>query len=540
MSFPDNPVTGQLHTIGTTEWRWDGEKWIIKGSGATISDVYTNEVGLVQDAKFIEDLYDKVLEPLDKPLFRSQEGVNIALSEIIDNLKSDDVEVKTPEVLLENDESLVADLYQRVLDTTTRPLLGTQESVNIAFTEIIDNLKSDDVEVKTPEVLLDNDESVVADLYQKILDTTTRPLLGTQESVNIAFTEIIDNLKSDDVEVFTPDVKLNDDESVVADLYQKVLETVTPPVLGNQESVNIAFTEIIDNLKTDGANVIIDDSPPGFDPYDPYGGYNDLQTGDLWVDSTNFDLYVWEGDAWVELGDSGNVANVIMSDTPPLNPEAGFLWFDTTTANLYVYTGTEWIETGAAGRISPSSYGSGGGSTDLTGYATEAYVDSEITSLDSKISTDVDSEITSLDSKISTDVADLQRSIDQNAQDILDLQSSDFATESYVDGIVDVQNQQINDLAEDVANLQAGGGGSGGDAPDLSGYATKSYVDNADATLRSDIDNKIDDPTGNKQYVRKKGSWEELKTTTTVTTIPSSPVRGQIYLTSGNEIVIGV
>ena len=486
MSFPDNPVTGQLHTIGTTEWRWDGEKWIIKGSGATISDVYTDEVGLVQEAKVIEDLYNKVLEPLDKPLFRSQEGVNIALS------------------------------------------------------EIIDNLKSDDVEVKTPEVLLDNDESVVADLYQKILDTTTRPLLGTQESVNIAFTEIIDNLKSDDVEVSTPDVKLNDDESVVADLYQRVLETTTPPALGTQESVNIAFTEIIDNIKSDGANVIIDDSPPGFDPYDPYGGYNDLQTGDLWVDSTNFDLYVWEGDAWVELGDSGNVANVIMSDIPPLNPEAGFLWFDTTTANLYVYTGSEWIETGAAGRISPSSYSSGGGSTDLTGYATEAYVDSEITSLDSKISTDVDSEITSLDSKISTDVADLQRSIDQNAQDILDLQSSDFATESYVDGIVDVQNQQINDLADDVATLQAGGGGSGGDAPDLSGYATKSYVDNADATLRSDIDNKIDDPTGNKQYVRKKGSWEELKTTTTVTTIPSSPVRGQIYLTSGNEIVIGV
>ena len=493
MSFPDNPVTGQLHTIGTTEWRWDGEKWIIKGSGATISDVYTNEVGLVQDAKFIEDLYEKVLEPLDKPLFRNQEGVNIALSEIIGNLKSDDVEVRTPEVLLENDESLVADLYQKVLDTTTRPLLGTQESVNIAFTEIIDNLKSDDVEIRTPEVLLENDESIVADLYQRIL------------------------------------------------------ETITPPALGTQESVNIAFTEIIDNLKSGGANVIIDDSPPGFDPYDPYGGYNDLQTGDLWVDSTNFDLYVWEGDAWVELGNSGNVANAIMSDTPPLNPEEGFLWFDTTNANLYVYTGTEWIETGAAGRISPSSYGSGGGSTDLTGYATEVYVDSEITSLEAYVDSEitslgayVDSEITSLDSKISTDVADLQRSIDQNAQDILDLQSSGFATESYVDDIVDVQNQQINDLADDVASLQAGGGGSGGDAPDLSGYATKSYVDNADATLRSDIDNKIEDPADNKQYVRKKGSWEELKTTTTVTNIPSSPVRGQIYLTSGNEIVIGV
>jgi hypothetical protein len=333
------------------------------------------------------------------------------------------------------------------------------------------------------------------------------------------------NLKFNEQNIFTDEVFLQSDRSFIEDLYQDTLETSTKPLIPNQEGVNIALTEIIDNLKSDGANVIINDSPPGFDPYDPYGGYDDLQTGDLWVDSTNFDLYVWEGDAWVELGNSGNVANVIMSDTPLPNPEEGFLWFDTTNANLYVYTGTEWIETGAAGRISPSSYGLGGGSTDLTGYATEAYVDSEIISLDSKIS---------------TDVADLQRSIDQNAQDILDLQSSDFATESYVDDIVDVQNQQINDLADDVAALQAGGGGSGGDAPDLSGYATKSYVDNADATLRADIDNKIDDPTDNKQYVRKKGAWEELKTTTTVTTIPSSPVRGQIYLTNGNEIVIGV
>ena len=210
MSFPDNPITGQLHTIGTTEWRWDGEKWIIKGSGATISDVYTNEVGLVQDAKFIEDLYDKVLEPLDKPLFHSQEGVNIALSEIIDNLKSDDVEVKTPEVLLENDESLVADLYQRVLDTTTRPLLGTQESVNIAFTEIIDNLKSDDVEVSTPDVKLNDDEIIVGNLYQRVLETLRAPTLGTQESVNIALSEIIDALKIVDFVSEDPVVIEND------------------------------------------------------------------------------------------------------------------------------------------------------------------------------------------------------------------------------------------------------------------------------------------------------------------------------------------
>ena len=145
MSFPDNPEIGELHTIGTTEWRWDGEKWIIKGSGGTISDVYTDEAGLVKDASFVEDLYDRVLEPLEKPLFQNQEGVNIAFTEIIDNLKLDDpypdFEVSTPDVKLNDDESIVADLYQRVLETLSAPLLGTQESVNIAFTEIIDALK---------------------------------------------------------------------------------------------------------------------------------------------------------------------------------------------------------------------------------------------------------------------------------------------------------------------------------------------------------------------------------------------------------------
>jgi hypothetical protein len=339
-------------------------------------------------------------------------------------------------------------------------------------------------------------------------------------------------------DVITEGVGLTDEFDEVADLYKEVVkDELTEYELSNQRDTNISFVEIIRELKASGSHVLIADKAPYVDSYgniDSYG--NSVNTGDLWVDSTTFNLYVWEGDAWVEIGTSGGVANVIVSATPPDDPQIGFLWFDTTLANLYLYTGNEWIETGAAGRVSPAPYGSGGGSTDLTGYATEAYVDSEITSLEAY----VDSEITSLDSKISTDVADLQRSIDQNAQDILDLQSSDFATESYVDGIVDVQNQQINDLADDVAALQAGGGGSGGDAPDLSGYATKSYVDNADATLRSDIDNKIEDPTDNKQYVRKKGAWEELKTTTTVTNIPSSPVRGQIYLTSGNEIVIGV
>ena len=328
--------------------------------------------------------------------------------------------------------------------------------------------------------------------------------------------------------VTTPNVYLENDELAVGSLYQKVLETPTVPVIGDQETANIAFAEIIDNLKAGGATVIISDTPPGRDPYadphDPYGGYEGLETGDLWVDSTNFDMYVWEGDAWVEVGNSGGIANAIVSDNPPLEPEAGFLWFNTTNANLYVYTGEEWVETGAAGRVSPAPFGSGSVDVDLSDYATIFYVDNKVSDLEL-----VD--------------RDQQRMINTNINDIANIYAADYATEDYVDSIVAVQNTQINEIADDVAALKAnGGGGSGGDSNvDLSSYATKTYVDTADAALRADIDKKIEDPSSeNKQYVRKKGGWEEFSTAITTDNIPSNPVRGQIYLTAGNEIVIGV
>ena len=89
MSFPQAEYEGQLHTIGNTEWRWDGEKWLIEGSGTTIKDVYTDEVGLVKDAQFVQDLYVKVLETISAPVLSDQEDVNIAFTEIIENLKSE-------------------------------------------------------------------------------------------------------------------------------------------------------------------------------------------------------------------------------------------------------------------------------------------------------------------------------------------------------------------------------------------------------------------------------------------------------------------
>ena len=193
MSFPQAEYEGQLHTIGNTEWRWDGEKWLIEGSGTTIKDVYTDEVGLVKDAQFIQDLYVKVLE------------------------------------------------------TIGAPVLSDQEDVNIAFTEIIDSLKKD---------------------------------------------------------VNTDEVGLAKDAQFVQDLYVKVLETISAPVLSDQEDVNIAFTEIIENLKVGGSSSIISELPPGTP--DAYGNINGElpEKGDLWIHEETMNLYVYDGDQWVQTHDS--------------------------------------------------------------------------------------------------------------------------------------------------------------------------------------------------------------------------------------------
>ena len=161
-----------------------------------------------------------------------------------------------------------------------------------------------------------------------------------------------------------------------------------------------------------------------------------------------------EGDAWVEVGNSGGIANAIVSDNPPLEPEAGFLWFNTTNANLYVYTGEEWVETGAAGRVSPAPFGSGSVDVDLSDYVTIFYVDNQVSDLEL-----VD--------------RDQQRMINTNINDIANLYAADYATEEYVDSIVAVQNTQINEIADDVAALKANGGGGSGAATN---FAASGFV----------------------------------------------------------------
>ena len=75
--------------------------------------------------------------------------------------------------------------------------------------------------------------------------------------------------------------------------------------------------------------------------------------GDLWLDTTNNDLFVYYEDTdssqWIELlsGGSGG-ASVATSDTAPTSPNDGDLWFDTTNSGLFIYyedsDSSQWIE----------------------------------------------------------------------------------------------------------------------------------------------------------------------------------------------------
>jgi hypothetical protein len=58
--------------------------------------------------------------------------------------------------------------------------------------------------------------------------------------------------------------------------------------------------------------------------------------GQLWYDSLNNQIQVWNGSKWKPVGSSTN------SQTSPSNANLGDFWFDTINNQFYVYNGTVW------------------------------------------------------------------------------------------------------------------------------------------------------------------------------------------------------
>lgn len=61
--------------------------------------------------------------------------------------------------------------------------------------------------------------------------------------------------------------------------------------------------------------------------------------GQMWLDSSNGQLYVFDGTQWLAAAPSG----VNVSATAPTSPSAGDFWFNTADSNLYVFDGTSWV-----------------------------------------------------------------------------------------------------------------------------------------------------------------------------------------------------
>lgn len=57
-----------------------------------------------------------------------------------------------------------------------------------------------------------------------------------------------------------------------------------------------------------------------------------VPTGTYWFDTTNSQLFQWNGIAWISLIFSNN----------PITPEKGLLWFDTNTMQLMTWNGSSW------------------------------------------------------------------------------------------------------------------------------------------------------------------------------------------------------
>lgn len=68
-------------------------------------------------------------------------------------------------------------------------------------------------------------------------------------------------------------------------------------------------------------------------------------TGDLWFDTANNLLKVYDGSSWASVGGSGGGGAVVVSPTAPSTPTNGSLWYDTTNGFLKVYLAAtvEWV-----------------------------------------------------------------------------------------------------------------------------------------------------------------------------------------------------
>ena len=78
------------------------------------------------------------------------------------------------------------------------------------------------------------------------------------------------------------------------------------------------------------------------------------QAGQLWLDGSG-DLWVWDGNDWIQVTQTAPDASIIVSPTQPPNATIGLLWHNTSTGTLNVFDGTAWVAIGPGGITTSTS-----------------------------------------------------------------------------------------------------------------------------------------------------------------------------------------
>lgn len=120
----------------------------------------------------------------------------------------------------------------------------------------------------------------------------------------------------------------------------------------------------------DGSSLIISDTEP-----------TEKVEGTMWLDTNVSKVFIWDGSVWLEFpaggGSGGTGSSVHIGENPPANPQEGQQWMEVPTdgdAIMWIYDGADWLQ-------QPSAGGGGSEAPDLTGYATETYVDDSIAAI---------------------------------------------------------------------------------------------------------------------------------------------------------------
>ncbi len=103
-----------------------------------------------------------------------------------------------------------------------------------------------------------------------------------------------------------------------------------PLVLVNGYPQEIADTDRVAN----GGNI-----PRG--PNQPAGA----AAGDLWMDTGNNELKIYDGSGWSSVGGAGGGGSTVVSPTAPSQPTDGSMWYDTTNGLLKIYLAAtvQWV-----------------------------------------------------------------------------------------------------------------------------------------------------------------------------------------------------